>query len=151
MKKLSYLTDSKRNDEEFELIISTVFYTILISLGINIGYNITKKIQRKMKNKNTENKYTAIVLSNGNRNIVRDIESDEYADEKYKIVEIDDCDWVVYVYGEDRTEYAYFLSSNMYFNEDNKIIFDINNATDEKYEDFTQDKSININQRVRRN
>ena len=151
MKKLSYLTDGKRTNEEVDLMLSTIIYTLVASFCINVGYSFTKKIQRKIKDKNTENKCTAIVLSNGNKNIIKDIETSEYAEDKYKIVTLDDYDWVIYVYGKDRTEYAYFLSSNLYFNEENKIIFDINNASDEQYEEFNLDKSVDINQRVRKN
>lgn len=152
MKTLKYLTDSKRDKKEIDIIFSTMVYTLIGAFFLNTGVTLARRIKRKIENKNTENKCSVILLTNGKKKIIKDVPDETYQEEKYRVEVLDLKDYIIYVYGKDAYEYAYFMSSYIYFDENNKIILDIDNINKDNYQNFVNDdgKLDNVNVRNRK-
>lgn len=70
---------------------------------------------------------------------------------KYDITELNDQNWLIYVYGSDASQYSEFIASNIYFDENNKVILDSLKLTDENFEYFVNNENSNDNNsRVRK-
>ena len=114
-------------------------------------------IQKNIMKKREENKKTKsyIVINNGeviiNSNIEMDINSN-FKEKYYSIQMFDDDTWLIAVNCIDSDIYAEFIENNIYFAENNKIIFDIMNVNEESYEYFKEhiDETNKGSSRVRK-
>ncbi len=123
------------SDVQANLCRIGIIVIIAGAAGLTVHEILSKYLDKKSKTK------TYILVNNGEVSIYEDndlnIKIKIKDKEKYGIVEFDEHNWIIYVYCKDSNTYAEFIKSNIYFDENNKIIFDTYNLTEEKYEYFS--------------
>ena len=126
-----------------DIIPKVIAIGVVGTAAVLSGYLLIKKIIDD--DKESKKTQSLILIDNGDIVITEDTDKkikSNVKDEKYSIVFFDDQHCLVSVYCLGSQEYAKFIASNVYFTDDNKIVFDILNITDEKYEYFIE----NINE-----
>lgn len=128
----------KRKDD----IIPTVIFIGVIGSALAVGgYALIKNAVNDYKeSKKTQ---SLILIDNGTVTITDDTEkklNPDVEDNKYSIVMFDETKWLIAVDCKDSNEYAEFIKNNVYFTDDDKIVLDVLNINDEKYEEFKENK-----------
>lgn len=136
-----------------EILPKVIFFTVVGGAIVIGGYLIYDNISKKI----TESKKTQslILIDNGTITIKEDTEkklNPDVKNEKYSIVMFDDTKWLIAVNCIDSDTYAEFVENNIYFTDENKIVFDTIRVNEESYEYFKEhiDETNKGSSRVRK-
>ncbi|MBO4601312.1 MAG: hypothetical protein J5634_03685 [Bacilli bacterium] len=131
-----------------DILINVVSFTLATSLvGIIIIPNAKSCEHLKIYKTSS-----LIVINNHEIHIYDNVPIEEvHTKNKYNIIELNNQNWLIYVYGANASQYSDFMASNIYFDENNKIVLDSFKLTDENFEYFINNENSNDNNsRVRK-
>ena len=148
MRKLSYLSSPNRTENEQKLILASMFYALLGAFLVNSGVAATKNLIKRLNNKNKSEICSTIIISNESKTVVYDVKNDEYSDVKYKIEELDEKNWIIYVFGSDNDKYADFISYTVSFDKDGNIILDTDELNSKNYEEYLDKQKVRVKNKI---
>lgn len=130
--------NAKKKISKSERLERYLGYALGFSTGILIFHGMSSCMN---PNKNINNSCTLITIYNHEIHIYDNVRNTEECNDWYKVTELSDKNWLIYVYGVEAPIYSEFIVSNISFDEDNNILFDSNNLTVDNYEYFKQEEN----------
>lgn len=123
------------SDNEYKGITNNKFTDgfIIGTIAAVLTYSFSTTIPQ-LFDKNKDHVCTLITIKDGDVNVFDNIKKNDFSKSKYSYQKISDTMCYIYVYGSDAPTYADFILSNIYFGDNNKIIFDENNVTSDNFE-----------------
>ena len=132
------MTDEKKDKfiAGFAIAIATVS-TIAVT-------SATIKSCKDNINLNKNKSCTMMIIHDKEIDIYDNVPFSEESFDKYKVLQLNDQNCIVYVFGDDSSLYSDFIASNIYFDENNKVIIDTININQDNYEYYCNpaDKSM---------